>query len=98
MSLPSTCDCSKKYPVAYLLDGESHFHFFTGTVTHLSSSYVIPEMIVVSIVDANRSRDLTPTHDASSFDKLNKGEKCASFRESELVPFAEARYSTTPYR
>ncbi len=83
----------------YLLDGESHFQFFTGIVKHLSSNFVIPEMIVVGIVNTNRNRDLTPTHDPSNFDPSNGGgEIFTAFLQKELVPYIDAHYATAPYR
>jgi len=55
-----------KYPVLYLLDGESHFNSVSGLVEILGSgingTHVIPDMIVVAIPNTDRTRDLTPTH------------------------------------
>lgn len=97
--LPAGYDARKRYPVAYLLDGEVHFHFFTGIVQHLSGSYVIPEMIVIGIANTARTRDLTPTHDALHFDKANGGgEAFTAFIAQELVPFVNSRYAAAPYR
>lgn len=86
ISLPANYNSKKKYPVVFLLDGEIHFHFFTGIVQHWNNNSVISEMIV-GIVNTNRNRDLTPTHDASSFDPSNGGgETFTLFIEKELVP------------
>lgn len=51
------------YPVVYLLDSESNFNYFTAYIEKLAKyPYpAIPEMIVVGIVNTNRTRDLTPT-------------------------------------
>ena len=68
-------------------------------IRHLSSSYGIPEMIVVGIINTNRNRDLTPTHDASIFETSNVGgEWFSSFLEKELLPYINAHYTTAPYR
>jgi uncharacterized protein len=97
--LPPAYNVQKKYPVVYLLDGGEHFHFFTGIVHHLSSSYVIPEMIVVGIASTNRNRDFTPSHDSLNFDKSNGGgEAFTTFLEKELIPYVASRYSVAPYR
>jgi len=56
----------KKYPVIYVIDGESFFHSLTAVhksfFTARASS--MPESIVVGIVSTNRTRDLTPTKSA----------------------------------
>lgn len=99
VSLPATYDSKKIYPVVYLLDGESFFHFYTGIVKHLSGTYVIPEMIVIGIINTNRSLDFTPTIDTTSnFAPNGGGENFTSFLEKELIPYVESHYSTAPYR
>src|SRR5450432_1338396 len=55
----------KKYPVIYLLDGDKNFTSVVGMIDLLSSvngNNIVPEMIVVGILNNNRVRDLTPTH------------------------------------
>ena len=53
----------RQYPVMYLLDGDSSFHFATGTVHFMSEgltgSTQIPELIVVPVPNTDRTRDLT---------------------------------------
>jgi len=54
----------EKYPVVYLLDGDSHFFSVAGMIRQLSSANgntICPKMIVVGIPNTNRTRDLTPT-------------------------------------
>lgn len=95
-------DPSLKYPVIYLLDGDIYFHSFTGIVSHLSevnSNAVIPDMIVVGIVNTDRTRDLTPTADTTTHMQPNGGdEKFTTFIEKELIPYIESRYPIAPYR
>ena len=99
VSLPATYDSKQKYPVVYLLDGESFFHFYTGIVNHLSGSYVIPDMIVIGIVNTNRNLDFTTTTDTTSNNGPNGGgENFTSFLEKELIPYVESHYSSAPYR
>ncbi|OTG88286.1 hypothetical protein B9T31_01840 [Acinetobacter sp. ANC 4558] len=94
---------NQHYPVIYLLDGESNFHYLTGFVEKLSKSPypAIPEMIVVGIVNTDRSRDLTPTvQKADSKDGRNIDGKTGgnlaffSFLETELMPDIEKKYRT----
>src|SRR3954463_2953798 len=49
-----------KYPVLYLLDGDSHFHSVTGLLHQLTMNNNVPPMIVVAILNTDRTRDLTP--------------------------------------
>src|SRR5260221_7846789 len=61
----------QKYPVIYLLDGDTNFHSVTGLIPQLSvetGSPLWPEMIVVGIPNTNRTRDLTPTHTLKGLD------------------------------
>ena len=96
--LPPDYSTQKRYPVCYLLDGESHFHMFTGIVHHLAN-YAIPEIIVVGIVNINRGKDYPPTYDTSFPDSANgKGEAFTAFIEQELISYIDHHYATAPYR
>lgn len=100
----------KKYPVLYLLDGDSHYYSVSGMVRQLSvvnGNTILPEMIVVAIPnsDRNRSRDLTPTHvdiDFFSDDSITYesggGDKFLNFLENELVPYIEKNFPVNSYR
>lgn len=99
--VPDNGNPTQKYPVAYLLDGDWYFHSFTGIVSHLgeiSGNSVIPDMIVVGIVNTDRIRDLTPTVDSSTNELTGGGEAFTSFIEKELMPYVETKYPVTPYR
>lgn len=98
------------YPVLYILDGNIHFHSITGMTEILSSgangTHVIPEMIVVAILNRDRTRDLTPTVSKKGFDGKDAdwiansggGDKFLQFFEEELIPGVESDYRTFPYR
>lgn len=92
----------QKYPVAYLLDGELYFHSFTGEVSHLSEvngNSIIPDMIVVGIVNTNRVLNLSPTVDSASWMQPNGGgEQFTEFIEKELIPYVDKTYPTVSYR
>ena len=49
-----------KYPVIYLLDGDSHLLHTAGTTQFLSRNGKMPEVIIVGIPNTERTRDLTP--------------------------------------
>lgn len=100
----------RAYPVLYVLDGPVHFHSLSGLVqilaTGVNGTYVIPEMIVVSINNTNRTRDLTPTHSTIGYDgkaapglaASGGGENFLTFMRTELVPHIDTMYRTEPYR
>jgi predicted alpha/beta superfamily hydrolase len=86
----------KRYPVLFLLDGNTHFHLVSGLVGNMSAeeNEQIPEMIIVAIVNRDRTRELTP-------DKVNQNGGSAAFLhflQDELLPHIEKQYRTLPYR
>ena len=91
----------EKYPILYLLDGDSHFHSVTGMITQLSTvngNTVLPEMIVVGIPNTDRLRDLTPSHVGDSSNTSGGGEPFITFLYKELIPYIDSKYPTSPYR
>jgi predicted alpha/beta superfamily hydrolase len=108
-SASDTIFSKQRFPVVYLLDGDSHFASVVGMIQQLSSSNVCPEMIVVGIPNTDRTRDLTPTHmlnwqflnspiDSNFFKNSGGGEKFMSFIEKELMPHIDSLYPTATYR
>ena len=112
--VPPSYDNSKylpqKYPVLYLLDGDSQLPWASGVVYFMSAginfNYQIPELIIVAIPNTDRTRDLTPTHTLHDFSgKVNPsqaatggGDNFLDFLQEELIPHIEAEYRTQPYR
>lgn len=97
---------NQSYPVIYLLDSESNFNYLTAVVDKLSKAPYpsIPEMIVVGIVNTDRSRDLTPTIQQAndpSGRKVNgqTGGNAAFFKflETELMPDIEKKYRSNGF-
>jgi predicted alpha/beta superfamily hydrolase len=100
------------YPVLYLLDGESHFDLVSQQCIYLSrwDVNVMPEMIVVGILNTSRVRDLTPTHSvldyygktdlsATSWLRPSGGnEKFFQFIQNELMPYVNSHYKTQPFK
>jgi len=82
-----------KYPVLYLLDGEYIFDYAKGVVSFLSNDFgFCPEMIVVSIPNTNRERDVTVT--------LEQGDPFINFVEfinQELIPYVSKMYRTNNF-
>ena len=95
------------YPVIYLLDGEIHFKATVGIIDQLSNAAnandVSPQMIIVGIVNTNRTRDLTPSkavigHDAETKKNTGGANNMIDFIEKELIPFIDRKYPTNNHR
>ena len=101
-----SADIHKALPVLYLLDGENHFHILSAYIEYLRHWQVIPPMIVVGMVNADRIKDLTPTNSLIDFDgkvdskyKTSGGnEQFFTFIQQELMPYIETNYKTTPFK
>lgn len=102
-------DFNQRYPVIYLLDGDAHFFSVVGMIQQLSQvngNSICPEMIVVGILNTDRTRDLTPTHvdadppymDSASSKTSGGGERFVSFIKKELMPQIDSLYPTQPYK
>ena len=113
ISLPDSYDnqvyAPQKYPVIYLLDGDTLFHCLNGIYHELKdySSIPIPDCIIVGIPNTNRVRDLQITHSMMGLDphyQKNQFKECGGgktflrFLEEELIPEIESNYRTMPYR
>jgi hypothetical protein len=109
--VPSSYNESSKqsYPVAYLLDGDAQFYTVLNIIQQLSEenmNMVLPQMILVGILNTDRMRDLTPSHvlydpdiPDSSYVKTSGGsENFTSFIEKELIPYIDSKYPAAPYR
>lgn len=109
---PDTAHPHRRYPVLYLMDGESHFDMLAQYTDYLSrwDVNVIPQLIVVGIVNTKRTRDLTPTEsNINYFGKPDTatnswmkpsggGARFLQFISDELMPYIEANYNTQPYK
>ncbi|WP_047856715.1 alpha/beta hydrolase [Archangium gephyra] len=101
---------STRYPVLYVLDGESHFLHVATLVQFLARHGNLPEMIVVGVPNTDdRVRDFTPpplkTERIGDGRLLSEASPTAGgadrflrFLTEELVPDMDARYRTQPYR
>jgi uncharacterized protein len=107
---PDAFSPNQKYPVIYVFDGDIQFFLSVVAVTELLSggggNYMYPKMLVIGILNTDRTRDLTPTYATSGAiglpDFLLKssggGENFANFLEKELIPHIDSLYPAAPYR
>jgi len=103
---PVGYEASKRaYPVLYMTDGNAHIGHTASTVEFLARNGRMSEMIVVGIVNTDRTRDLSPTKPsavgatgAPQFPTAGGADKFLKFIETELIPDIEKRYRVLPYR
>lgn len=89
-------DSEIKYPVLYLLDGETHFYHTCGAVQYLSSNGYMPEMIVVALQNIDRNRDFSPVH-VDNIPTSGGADEFLSFISDELKPHIDKLYRTSSY-
>ena len=88
----------KRYPVLYVLDGNTHFFHTAATVDFLSTQGEIPEMIVVAIASTVRVRDFTQTDWSSHWVGGGGADKFRAFLSKELIPEIDRTYRTQDFR
>ena len=92
----------ERYPVLYLTDAEVQLGHARATVEFLARNGLMPEMVLVGILNTSRTRDLTPTRGTDqehvAFPTAGGGEHFLDFIEQELIPAVDARYRTLPSR
>jgi len=86
------------YPVVYLLYGDHVTTYFAEAVAildRLGQTGRIPPMILVSVINTDRYRDLLPLYPDGSQTGIGNFQK---FFEQELIPWVEENYRTKSYR
>ena len=105
-------ESQQRYPVLYLLDADYSFLLARGIVDHLSQRNDLKRVITVGVAypdgkdpkryRKNRTRDYTPTFVTSGgygpeYQTVSGGgPKFQRILQSELIPFVEGRYRTSP--
>ena len=104
----SYANSKKQYPVLYVLDGDKCFGLAADIADWLAWAKEAPEIIVVGIAYGQglddwwqkRSRDFTPTKDASKlwgeWPLAGGAAKFQEFLADELFPFIENHYRARP--
>lgn len=99
IQLPTSYSTEKHYPVCYILDAESAFNYHQSVLHYLAEQEVIPEMILVGIVNTNRHLNFTPSIDtASTMGPTGGAQQFCEFLTRELIPKIDATYATAHYR
>lgn len=91
---------SARYPVVYVLDGNSNLEHTAVTARHLARFGRMPEAIIVAVHNRNRELDMTPPE--IPFPMLGgatgRADDFLAFFREELIPFIDERYQTSEYR
>ncbi|MDO6459588.1 alpha/beta fold hydrolase [Granulosicoccaceae sp. 1_MG-2023] len=106
VDLPKGYDAQKRYPVIYLLDGDSHRTKLLGVIEGLTDGLqpAMPSAIVVGLDGRKRMRDYTPTHTlklpngqpgSKAYKVTGGGERFLDFIEQELQAVIDADYATS---
>lgn len=88
----------RRYPVLYVLDGESNFLHTAVSVGYLAAHGEIPEMIVVGIDSTVRVRDYTQTDWPQAWVGGGGASNFKRFLSTELIPIIEQTYRTDGFR
>src|SRR5579884_4180213 len=93
---------TERYPVLYVLDGESNFVQAADIAGFLAESDRIPPMLVVGIVNVNRSHDLTPRTEDELEIRFHPNTGGADIflqsLKTELMPYINQHYRTRSYK
>lgn len=87
----------KKYPVIYVLDGYENFEYVVSTTKFLYDCNLMPQLLVVGVLNTNRDRDMLPTH----LEKISESGGAEAFSKvliNEILPFVENNYRTLNYK
>ena len=87
-----------RYPVIYLLDGDTNFNDVVSMTEFMSNAGLCPPMIVVGILHPARMKDLTFGTDKEMPGITGNGQKFMLYVEKELMPFIESNYPTASYK
>ena len=100
VSLPASYEWSspRRYPVLFVLDGESEFLHTAVDAAFLAKQDEIPELIVVGITSTVRVRDFTQTDWATAWVGGGGAANFRKFLSSEFIPLIERNYRTDGFR
>lgn len=84
---------NERYPVLYVMDGETHFFIAAAIANFLATNQQIPRMIVVSIPNVARNRDFSPIP-GDLLQNSDGAENFTNFVENELMVYINSAYRT----
>ena len=97
-----------RYPVVYVLDGDANFATVSSMARQLivrNGNSVLPEVIVVGVMNHDRARDFTPYPSTfwimdtpSPLENTGGGENFVKYLQQELITHIDSLYMTSSYR
>jgi len=89
----------KKYPVLFVLDAEGTQRYIQGitALTFYSGARRLPKMIVVGILNTDRTHDITPRK-IVQYENSGGGDAFLKFIVTELIPYIDSKYRSAQYR
>jgi predicted alpha/beta superfamily hydrolase len=94
-------DNENRYPVLFVLGGDSYFVPFTGMTMYLASDGRMPEVIVVGVHIGDWVGEFTFTEaldTAAVYASSGGADRLRRFLSAELIPYLDANYRTQPLR
>ena len=88
---------SIRYPVIYIIDGETRCTHAVPTVRFISSEGLMPRSIIVGIPNVNRNRDFLPAIRPNPSER-DSADNFLQFITAELFPYIEKQYRAESYR
>lgn len=88
----------RRYPVLYLLDGQTHGAHAIASSDFLAAQGQLPELIVVSVHSTIRVRDFTQTDWPQAWIGGGGAANFTRFLTTELIPRIERDYRVAPFR
>jgi predicted alpha/beta superfamily hydrolase len=86
-----------KYPVIYIIDGETRCTHAVPTVRFISSEGLMPKSIIVGIPNVNRDRDFLPPR-VNNPVASDSADDFLRFFTGELFTYMEKHYRVDPFR
>lgn len=98
INLPENYDkADRNFPVLFLLDGKAHIQHSVAATNYLAKFGLMPEVIIVALVNVDRTRDFSPTK-IEKRPNTGGAANFLSFINKELVPYIDKNYKTVPFR
>jgi predicted alpha/beta superfamily hydrolase len=88
---------SVRYPVIYIIDGETRCTHSVPTVRFITSEGLMPKAIIVGIPNVNRNRDFLPGIRQNPSVR-DSADNFLQFITAELFRYIEKQYHAGPYR
>lgn len=88
----------RKYPVVYVLDAGNNLFATHGITNYYSKMLeIMPEVIIVGIVNKDREHDFTPTA-IKEYPNGGGADEFIQFIDSELTTYIDSSYPTSEYK